>query len=694
MSDNEWVPPEIDYLAKDYASFRRLMLDHLSLLVPDWGEQSPADLGHAVVEALAYAADYLSYYQDAVASEAYLGTARLRRSVRRHVRPLEYYLQEGCNARAWVQVQVSDKVFLVRGTQLLTRLAGRETSVIRSDEAAYHQALQDGVTVFETMHHIYLRPDHNQIPILQRDKEDCLPQGSTEAYLKDRWPDPGKPTRALDGLEVGDVLVFEELCDPRTGLTARANPAHRHAVRLTEVTRLVEETGQEPYVKIEWAAADALPFDLCIAPPVAGHPESSPSVAQGNIVLADHGRMIRDEELPVVQPGERYRPRLRFPGLSFAAPYDSHMARTQPAYLAMQYHPYEAFGWVRLREYAAHFAERTKRSPKPRLLQSLDKDTITISGVDLDKDIMMMRYDWTLRRDLLNSGPFDRDFQVEMEEDRWAYLRFGFEGTGKLPDPGDRFVATYRIGNGSQGNVSAETIAHVVEVVEDGKPKRVLKGKIKCVRNPMPARGGRDAEGIQSARLHAPYAYRAQKGCVTEADYARHASQHPAVAQAVAHMRWIGSARTVVIYAQRADGQPVDDDFQQELRDFIEPCRLMGHDLQIRAPRFVPLLISLRLHLEPQAHSLIVRQQLERVFSDRRSTNGEAGFFYPDNFSFGQPVHRSQVIARAMALPGIKRVEVTRFRRADGDGDVLEIPIGPGEIARLGRIDFDFKGGL
>ncbi|MFN2166006.1 MAG: putative baseplate assembly protein, partial [Anaerolineae bacterium] len=169
MSDLDRAQPQIDYLAKDYASFRRLMLDHLSLLVPDWREQSTADLGHALVEVLAYAADYLSYYQDAVATEAYLGTARLRRSVRRHVRPLEYYLQEGCNARAWVQIQVHEKLFLPIHTQLLTRLDGREGSVIRSDEAAYHQALDDKLPVFETMHYIYLMPHHEKIPILPRD---------------------------------------------------------------------------------------------------------------------------------------------------------------------------------------------------------------------------------------------------------------------------------------------------------------------------------------------------------------------------------------------------------------------------------------------------------------------------------------------------------------------------------------------
>ena len=100
------TPPEINYLAKDYAGFRRLLLDHLSLWLPDWNEEHPADLGHALVEVLAYAADHLSYYQDAVATEAYLGTARLRRSVKRHVRLLDYAWHEGCNARVWVQVQV------------------------------------------------------------------------------------------------------------------------------------------------------------------------------------------------------------------------------------------------------------------------------------------------------------------------------------------------------------------------------------------------------------------------------------------------------------------------------------------------------------------------------------------------------------------------------------------------------------
>ena len=52
--------------------------------MPHWKERSPADLMVTLSEALAFRADEIAYFQDAVATEAYLGTARQRVSVRRH----------------------------------------------------------------------------------------------------------------------------------------------------------------------------------------------------------------------------------------------------------------------------------------------------------------------------------------------------------------------------------------------------------------------------------------------------------------------------------------------------------------------------------------------------------------------------------------------------------------------------------
>src|SRR4029077_2056869 len=54
------VEPEINYLAKDYASFRQLILDRLALIMPDWQERHVPDLGITLVEVVAYVGDYLS----------------------------------------------------------------------------------------------------------------------------------------------------------------------------------------------------------------------------------------------------------------------------------------------------------------------------------------------------------------------------------------------------------------------------------------------------------------------------------------------------------------------------------------------------------------------------------------------------------------------------------------------------------
>src|SRR5262245_23277233 len=73
--------PPIDYQVKDYQSFRRTLLDFLPTRVPGATETNEGDLVVTLAELFAYAGDQLSYYQDAVANEAYLQTSRQRLSV-------------------------------------------------------------------------------------------------------------------------------------------------------------------------------------------------------------------------------------------------------------------------------------------------------------------------------------------------------------------------------------------------------------------------------------------------------------------------------------------------------------------------------------------------------------------------------------------------------------------------------------
>ena len=617
--------PSIDYLAKDYASFRRLILDRLSVIMPDWNERNPADLGMVLVELLAYAADHLSYYQDAVATEAYLGTARKRVSVRRHARLLDYFIHEGCNARAWVQVKVNaDNVFLEKGTQLMTRLPGHE-KIIKPGSADYDDALAQQPEIFETMHNIKLFQAHNTMQFYTwGDKACCLPRGSTRATLRNEG-------NKLKHLALGDVLIFEEIRGPQSGRKEDADPSHRHVVRLKDATfredLLFMENPDNPgdtqamrVVDICWDSEDALPFPFCLwEVEDIEHPGSKLhiSVVRGNIVLADHGRTIIGEELENTSNRGHYRPALTFDMLT----YQGHVRNRENKLVLfdLEASASAAFKW-----------EMVSVLPSVIVLEQGIKDN-----------------PWLPMHDLLNSSRFAREFVVEMEEDRRAYLHFGDGVLGRRPT--SDLSATYRVGNGRSGNVGAMSIFHVI-TTETG---------IERVCNPFPAKGGTDPEFIEEVRLYAPQAFRIQQRAVTEADYAEVSQRHPEVQKAVATRRWTGSWYTIFITVDRKGGRPIDAEFEADLHAFLEKFRLAGHDVEMKPPSFVAIDIAFTVCVAPGYFRAHVKEMLLDVFSNKDLPDGTRGFFHPDNFTFGQPVYLSQVVAAIMQVPGVLWVDTT-----------------------------------
>ncbi|WP_158892923.1 putative baseplate assembly protein [Amycolatopsis anabasis] len=286
--------PEIDYLSKDYASFRQLLLDRLSLTMPGWTERHVPDIGIALVELLAYEGDRLSYRQDAVATEAYLATARRRVSVRRHARLVDYAMHDGCAARSWVCLEAEEQAELDGADFRFVTLP--DGVLPRPDKALLHADLDrrdlPPYQVFEPVRKekLVLRPAHNKIPLWTwGDFECCLPKGATAATLAD-----GKPgeDRVLH-LAPGDVLLFEEVLGPKTGVAADADHTHRQAVRLTSVTPAVDELYRQPLLEVTWAREDALTFPLCVN--ARGGPDCADlevGVARGNVVLVEHGSTL------------------------------------------------------------------------------------------------------------------------------------------------------------------------------------------------------------------------------------------------------------------------------------------------------------------------------------------------------------------------------------------------------------------
>jgi predicted phage baseplate assembly protein len=918
----ERAEPEINYLAKDYASFRQLILDRLALIMPDWQERHVPDLGIALVEILAYVGDHLSYYQDAVATEAYLDTARQRISVRRHARLVDYQMHEGCNARAWVCVETDtnleldpNDVYFITGkglpvgstvltpedlrniplshyevfeplvekprslrfrkqdlkdpgclaaklrdardpvSQYLREQLSKETQALLdkypgdgsfppsdalrkalvgdldriihgkslADEKGFKQVklteetrkrmgqgLQgdDLVRLNRTLleetypqeiarsrkpdEPIHLYEAHNKIHFYTwGDQECCLPRGATSATLRDgvgveiskkeqgvAWVPGGReeetrrpivqipvkePKADWDyqrelHLEPGDVLLFEELIGPNTNDLADADPARRHAVRLTNVEEAVDELYHQPVIEIEWAEEDALPFPLCISA-IGPAPEcellGDISVARGNVILVDHGRRIEDEplgEVPVetteeqcgddCHPAEtvtvpgKFRPRLQRGPLTFSQP----LPADAPASHLLTQDPRQALPQVKLtgipsapdrsaalfslddlkdREWLERLVARLLQAADPvsqYLLGQFSSETRQLlkehgDSSDLSESLLRALIEelkrllqwWTPQRDLLASRDQDLHFVVEMDNDRRAHLRFGDDELGMMPETASDFHATYRIGNGSSGNVGAKTISHIV--FRQARPSGVTLQP----RNPLPAQGGTAPEPLAEVKLFAPHAFRADlQRAITADDYADLVMRDfkGKVQRAAATLRWTGSWYEVLVAIDPRGQVEADEALLEEIKGYLYRYRRIGHDLVVASARYVPLDIEMIICVLPDYLRGHVKAALFDVFSNRRLPDGRLGFFHPDNLTFGEGIYLSKLVATAQAVPGVENVAVKKLERLDeGSNGEIEssiLPLGPLEVARLdndpsfpehGQFKLDMRGG-
>ncbi len=811
--------PEINYVAKDFASFRQLMLDHLTVLMPQWTESSPDDLGVMLVELLAYMGDYLSYQQDVIATESYLGTARRRISVRRHARLLDYFIFEGSNARTWLQIIVKENIVkspslpaLPRAsTQFLTQVDWL-SPVVAPDGTAYTQALALNPTVFEPLYDIdELYEAHNELHFYTWGaRECCLPKGATQATLLGHYPQ----------LKAGDVLIFEEVYGPYTGVPEDADLTHRCAVRLTKVTLSkdplgklllqssdeaapptfetvvieeqeetrevigdderkisekakeivkdadkvetiemaekserkheheeveVIETGKKGHIKdevlededdtikmaifkfkdtvsdkgetarvevkgreaertehdeeveerkgdvevestrtrleasevqvkesveehkgghghashadyalpiteIEWHIEDALAFPLCISATTA--PEHGQqyiekvSVAHGNIVLADHG-LTMDPELfalvpepsPVLfkvpaQGGDRCAPTANIPVLPRYYP-------------SLKYSPL-TFAGPSIERYASQSANATIN------WASMNSNAVALPALRLTSALADEEpVTWQAQPDLLQCEATSPAFVVEIESNGTIYLRFGDGRHGMFPEPQTQFTATYRTGNGVAGNIGADSLVHIVS-----SAKHIIQ-----VRNPLPARGGREPESVEDVRQKASSAFLSQERAVTTDDFVTLVERDATVKRAAAVRRWTGSWYTTFLAVERVRGAAVDEAYKRYIYQKMQQYCLAGSDLAIVGPVYVSLEIAMNVQVKDDYFRNGVKAALQDVFSNRILPGGGRGYFYPDNFSFGQTVYISPLRSAALAVPGVASVDVTVFQR-------------------------------
>jgi hypothetical protein len=570
-----------DYLARDYASFRALMLEHLAVRMPAGVAGEAGSLEVALVEVLAYIADYLSYYQDAVATEAYLTTARERISVRRHARLLDYRVNEGCSARTWVHLETAaDGVPVPQGTALLVAIPGIDAVAV---PAGFEM---DGLEAFETMHDALLTRACNRMSLFEPDEP--LQAGATGARLAGSLP-----------IAVGDVLVFQHAVE-----------ACRHAVRLTGIS-----AGDGPSTAVDWHDDDELPADI---------PASGPWIVLGNIVLADHGLSV-EQDLPAVTPEGNSEVSVPCPRLAHASPYRHAEAARRSAADAMRQDP---------------------RAAEPAMWL---KETASFLGAEAAGQRPL----WTGRREIVHATQFDRSFAVEPEGGDSVGLRFGNGVHARRLQPDWRYRLRYRAGQGVQGNIGPNTLAHIV--TDDDR--------IVGVTNPIAAGGGADPESIDDVRASAPHASGHQRRCVSAADYVEMTNRFAEVQASLAERASPREGGAVSIHVRRRGDRPIDTEFSERLRDHLAPFLLIGDELRIAGAVYVRPILAIEIAVDPGWGPASVADAV-------RARLGELAF------GFGEALERPRLIACARGVAGVADAWVTAPARA-------RIEVAPSEIIRF-----------
>lgn len=264
--DTSGPRPVIDYMTKDYEGFKQGMLNQIPLLLPEWTDRGESDFGVVLIELFAYVADILSYYQDRVANEAYLGSATQRRSVAELLRLIDYRIDPGLAAGTYLHLGASaDAVVEPAHLPYAVRTSGRPGEVDAVFEVTRPFAVRaaNSAIALDALSGLPSVPD--------------LPAGATAITLP-------KEDHAL---AEHDPIYFERVTPlPDGGRRVRRSPMLIvQAVR--ELTAGLDE--------ISWLPPLPEPF------------EAERTVLHGNNVPASHGRTVTDEPVVVADgtPGQR-----------------------------------------------------------------------------------------------------------------------------------------------------------------------------------------------------------------------------------------------------------------------------------------------------------------------------------------------------------------------------------------------------
>lgn len=674
----------VDYLARDFGSLRRALLDFATQRHPDWREPVVADSGVMLLEIMAALGDEFAYTQDRYDAETRFGSATQRASLFSHARLVEYLPHVGHPASGEVVVTAS-----ADGT-------------MPADAVVHGAGVSLGVVPFSIDAAVWVHPFWNRLEVHSPDPEqDCLAAGQTEILLVADMPPastPPDPSNPGSGLSPSDFLIGRRmmlLSDP----TDASRPRRAWPVTVTSVQGLVDPlilTGGTPtkMLRLGWTPAAATPFDLPldgltvalnVASVTAGEPvtEYVRAGEDGDVedVVGVLPPMVKQQVLRIPRLVEREGPYAGPVGAGRSVVARAGLAGTEATSLR-----FDAAGEPRI---TVHEVAAPVAFPIP--LPTEPGETLALFGDDVEwqwvPDVLQLDLDslgFTVEPGLWRTVETHRLptedllFRDYATDAGWT-VKFGFGDLGRPPTDGTILRLRYHTDPGLEGNIASFAMA--LSWPLGAAPDPQLTGFVSAVTNPLPFDNACIEETAGSIRLNAPHHYRARpRRAVLPEDYSAIIELLPWVDRAFSTTRWTGSWSTDFVAVDPVHSVAMTDDQWAELATEIDCIRLAARDARPVGATYLDVDVEVVVCV---AAGFFAGDVLKRV----RETLAPPGFFGPANFTFGDPLRRSAIEVAVQRVPGVAHVDGINVR-VHGMGDWRPfaepaILAGPDEIIRL-----------
>jgi hypothetical protein len=650
----------IDYMAKDYASFRNALLDLIPRKIPQWKDKSEADIGIMLIELFSYIADELSYFQDRVANEAFLRTAKARSSVSNHLSLIDYHMHNALSANAFIKFEVNEKksAIIPAGFQIST-LPQRG----RVGEAA-------GIIIFETLQDQLVDVAYNAIYVKKINNNNSYDDVNPSAELKGRYPKLAKGQYVLffqddrskeekeDEEDKKHTLKEKRAREGEEEKSGRLKEREQRLtnlimrqvvlVKLAEDSKIIDDDdGNNSTTLITWEKSRGSGNEY----PKLAHGGNTKIFCCANILNANHGRTIRSEVLK-----QKDHKVSKFLFTSKEAPLTF-----------------------------------TSASDSPIPMEARSSLKVWVNG-EL----------WEETDSLLKCAPFDQKFSISIDENGYGTILFGDGKFGLKPGDDSLIEVEYRVGNGSIGNVGDYTLTQFD--LPQNSPA-LIKEIIESVTNPLPATGGRDMESMDDARIAGPKSLKDLERAVTLKDYEDLVMREfqNEITNAKARFVYTGSWDAVFVSVDvkgDRNRRGVYSDLFDRIRKYLNRIKMIGYDVQVEDAKYVPIEIALDVFLKRNFDSKIVRERVRSSLTSKDSkvviavSNRSRGLFHPDNFTFGDPVYASKIYEVLKNTSEVKYGIIRTFRRRHHDDDDNSSSTIPGKtIARSSSLSSSSSSG-